>query len=392
MWPARCACSCGRWAGASSRPAYSSGLRTSTRFCVPIAATASSRKARIEGSCSVAVYDVAARVGSVVGQLAGVELPLLAAAVEQLDVLVAVELEVPVGVGGEPVVVAAVEHDGVVVGDAALGEQRLELRLVDEVAADLVLEVGGPVELDGALDVALVVGGGVLVDLDEDDAVGVEVVLDPLGGDERVLAAHGGVLLVVVNESWWTGRGWSGGDAADEQVDLASQAEGEDGVEQGGDERGADGDLADERSRRPGSATRPTSAKARPTAWAKRGGSGASSSVGGASRGRTSVRKSQACGVACTPRTAPIANSTACTASRTVVGGLRQQQHGDEHHGGDAGGELRTARVDAAARRAGEHRRGGARRCSGGHVSPGWSAQREPGAPGTARRGSHRRA
>ena len=158
---------------------------------MPIAATTSSRKARIEGSCSCAVYDVVARVGQLVGQLAGVELPLLAAAVEELDVLVAVELEVPVGVGGEPVVVAAVEHDGVVVGDAALGEQRLELLLVDEVAADLVLEVGGPVELDGSPDVALVVGGGVLVDLDEDDAVGVEVVLDPLGGDERVLAAHG---------------------------------------------------------------------------------------------------------------------------------------------------------------------------------------------------------
>ncbi len=62
--------------------------------------------------------------------------------------------------------------------------------LVDEVAADLVLEVGRPVELDGALDVALVVGRGVLVDLDEDDLRVVEVVLDPLGGDERVLAAH----------------------------------------------------------------------------------------------------------------------------------------------------------------------------------------------------------
>jgi hypothetical protein len=98
---------------------------------------------------------------------------------------VAVELEVPVGVGGEPVVVAAIEHHRVVVADAALGEQRLELLLVDEVATDLVLQVGGPVELDGALDVALVVGGGVLVDLDKDDAGGVEVVLDPLGGDER---------------------------------------------------------------------------------------------------------------------------------------------------------------------------------------------------------------
>ena len=191
MWPARWACSCGRWAGASSRPANSSGERTSTRFCVPIAATTSSRKARIEVSWSLALYAVVARVGELVGQLAGVELPLLAAAVEELDVCVAVELEVPVGVGGEPVVVAAVEDDGVVVGDAALGQQGLEALLVDEVAADRVLEVRGPVELDGALDVALVVGGGVLVDLDEDDAVGVEVVLDPLGGDERVLAAHG---------------------------------------------------------------------------------------------------------------------------------------------------------------------------------------------------------
>ena len=128
--------------------------------------------------------------GQLVGQLAGVELPLLASAVEQLHVLVAVQLEVPVGVGGEPVVVAAVEHDRVVVGDAAVGEERLELRLVHEVAADLVLEVGRPVELDGALDVALVVGRGVLVDLDQDDARGVEVVRHPLGGDERVVAGH----------------------------------------------------------------------------------------------------------------------------------------------------------------------------------------------------------
>jgi hypothetical protein len=81
-------------------------------------------------------------------------------------------------------VVAAVEDDGVVVGDAPVRQQRLELLLVDEVSADLVLQVGGPVELDGPGDVALVVGGGVLVDLDQDDAVVVEMVLHPLGGDE----------------------------------------------------------------------------------------------------------------------------------------------------------------------------------------------------------------
>src|SRR4051794_28402214 len=57
------------------------------------------------------------RVG---GQWASVELPLLAATVEQLDLVMAVQLEVPVRVCGEPVVVAAVEDHGVVVGDAAL--------------------------------------------------------------------------------------------------------------------------------------------------------------------------------------------------------------------------------------------------------------------------------
>jgi hypothetical protein len=94
---------------------------------------------------------------------------------------VAVELEVPVRVGREPVVVAAVEDHGVVVADAPLGQQRLELGLVDEVAAYRVLEVGLPVQLDRAGDVTGLVGGGVLVDLDEDGVGGVEVLLCPVG-------------------------------------------------------------------------------------------------------------------------------------------------------------------------------------------------------------------
>jgi hypothetical protein len=123
-----------------------------------------------------------------------VELPLLAAAVDQLDVLVAVELEVPVRVSGEPVVVAAVEHHGVVVGDAAGREQRLEAGLVHEVTAQGVLQVLLPVQLDGTLEVAAVVGAGVLVDLDEDETGGTQVFLGPVCGDEHIVAAHG-VLL-----------------------------------------------------------------------------------------------------------------------------------------------------------------------------------------------------
>ena len=102
-------------------------------------------------------------------ELAGVELPLLPPAVEQLHVVVPVDLEVPVCVGGEPVVVPAVEHDRVIVADAPLGQQRLETCLVHEVTADMVLQILLPVELDRVADVALVVGRGVLVHLDEHD-------------------------------------------------------------------------------------------------------------------------------------------------------------------------------------------------------------------------------
>ena len=140
-----------------------------------MAAMTSSRNARMLLSGAFGRVLVAGRLDRVGGQRAAVELPLLAAAVEQLDVLVAVELEVPVGVGGEPVVVAAVEDHGVVVGDAAFGQQLRELLLVDEVAPDRVLQVGLPVQLDRAGDVAAVVGAGVLVDLDEDDVGRVEI-------------------------------------------------------------------------------------------------------------------------------------------------------------------------------------------------------------------------
>ena len=156
-----------------------------------MASMTSSRNARIAVvGCRRGVRLVAGRLTGVGGQRAAVELPLLAAAVEQLDVLVAVQLEVPVGVRGEPVVVAAVEDHGVVVGDAAVGQQLGELLLVDEVALDRVLQIGLPVQLDGAGDVPAVVGAGVLVDLDEDDVGRVEIALGPVSGDQDVGACH----------------------------------------------------------------------------------------------------------------------------------------------------------------------------------------------------------
>ena len=56
-----------------------------------------------------------------------------------------------------------------VVADAALAQQLAEVLAARDVAADAVGELAGPVPADGAGDVALLVGGGVDVDLDEPD-------------------------------------------------------------------------------------------------------------------------------------------------------------------------------------------------------------------------------
>jgi catechol 2,3-dioxygenase-like lactoylglutathione lyase family enzyme len=100
---------------------------------------------------------------------------------------VPVVLEVPVGVGREPVVAIAVEDDLVVVGDAAGAEELAEGLRAEEVPLDLVLQVLLPVEADRARDVGVGVQGRILVDLHDPDGVVVEAVLQPLGVDENVL-------------------------------------------------------------------------------------------------------------------------------------------------------------------------------------------------------------
>ena len=106
-----------------------------------------------------------------------------------------------------------------------------------------------------------------------------------------------------------------------QQVDLAAQAEAEDRVEQGGDQREPGGDQADERRRRPGSrpgrrrrrpGRRPGRSAAAPGPRARPAGPGAAGPGCGTPR-RT------AC--ACTPRTAPSAKSAAWTASSADADG-----------------------------------------------------------------------
>ena len=95
--------------------------------------------------------------------------PVLAAAVEDPDVAVAVQLELPVRPGREPVVVVAVQHDRRVRPDPDSRQQLAEVLATGDVAADPVGQLAGPVPADGTREVALLVRGRVDVDLDEAD-------------------------------------------------------------------------------------------------------------------------------------------------------------------------------------------------------------------------------
>ena len=81
--------------------------------------------------------------------------PLLTRPVHELHVVMAVVLQVPEGVGGEPVVAVAVEDHGVVVRHSRAAEELSEVLRAEEVALDLVLKVLLPVEADCAGDVRL---------------------------------------------------------------------------------------------------------------------------------------------------------------------------------------------------------------------------------------------
>src|SRR5580658_11116532 len=68
--------------------------------------------------------------------------PLLAAPIDQANVLVAVIFQLPKGVGGEPVVVVPVQQNRGVVRDSRLSEQFFERSLLDQIATNVILQLG----------------------------------------------------------------------------------------------------------------------------------------------------------------------------------------------------------------------------------------------------------
>src|SRR5262249_49868822 len=78
--------------------------------------------------------------------------------------------------------------------DARLLHETTKAFQIHVVAAEGIVEVGGPVPADGVSDVALLVGRSVLVDLDDADARVIEALLEPVGVDEALwvhVVGHG---------------------------------------------------------------------------------------------------------------------------------------------------------------------------------------------------------
>ena len=126
------------------------------------------------------------RLGHVGGHRPALRLPQRPAAVQQPHVGVAEQGEHPQRVGGPPVALVAVDHHGRVPADSLAPHQVGERVAVEVVALHLVVQLGVPVDLDRAGDVAGVVEQHVLVALHHHQARGAQVLGQPVGGDQAL--------------------------------------------------------------------------------------------------------------------------------------------------------------------------------------------------------------
>src|SRR5262249_20861239 len=112
--------------------------------------------------------------------------PLDAAAVHQPDILVAVNLEQPEPIRREPVIVITVGDDCILRRNTGAADELFERFLADDVAIDLILELGLPIEADRSLDVAGVVCLRIDIDLYDFDPRLAEILFDPVCIDQNL--------------------------------------------------------------------------------------------------------------------------------------------------------------------------------------------------------------
>ena len=149
------------------------------------------RRQRIAKAGAQIGVDLAHAVGGggvvrcAVVQRAVLGLPLLAAAIEQLDVLDPIHIKHPGAPGRKPVVGIAIKHDGGVVAHATLGEQLLKRLLADNVAAHLVIQIVVPGEVDRTRNMRPLIQPRVHAHLDHPHIGPLQVGSQPFGADQR---------------------------------------------------------------------------------------------------------------------------------------------------------------------------------------------------------------
>ena len=225
----------------------------------------------------------------------------------------------------------------------ALGEQRLERRPVDEVTLDRVLQVGLPVEPDGAADVALLVGRRCPRRPRRARPTGRRGAPRP---SRRRPGRRSGSCAGLLGERcarWPRRAGRDGSRRRPSRYISQPRQNAERGVQERCRQRETDRDQTDGgRAERPAPRV-PTSPKAKPTPCAKRGGAGASSSVGGARRGRTKRRNSDAVRAAVQAGEGADREDDGLRGEQPDAAG---QQHDGQDDGGDGRGEARSTGVD----------------------------------------------
>jgi hypothetical protein len=135
--------------------------------------------------------------------------PLLAAAVQQPHIRMAVILVDPEGEGREPVPEIPVKHHGGVVGDPGAAVEGLEGLLAQDVPPHWIVQILPPVEEHSARDVAQMIGAGrVIIHLHDPHLRILKVLGHPLGVHQSLrirIRRHGRSLLKL---SFWNQASW----------------------------------------------------------------------------------------------------------------------------------------------------------------------------------------
>jgi hypothetical protein len=122
--------------------------------------------------------------GHVLGEGSALGHPGITTTVKQTNILVTKEGEDPERVGGPPVALIAIDHDGVIARNSFAGHQVREGLSLQVIPNNGIIEFGVPIDFDGARNVPGVIQQDVLIGFENYQSFGPLVGFKPLGGDE----------------------------------------------------------------------------------------------------------------------------------------------------------------------------------------------------------------